>query len=157
MKRLVGALAVVVFVLGIAGLASGQNDDPRIGTWKLNLAKSKIDGQAPKSQTRTDELSSDGKVEAKVERVNQDGSKTTYSMEITPDGKPHPSVAPGGAESSSTKRVGNKFIGTATKSGKVLFTVTEVVSKDGKTLTVALKGTSGDGLPMNSVFVYDKE
>ena len=53
MTRLLRSLSVFVLVLTFTGLASGQSD-ARIGTWKLNVAKSKFDPAAVrKSETRT--------------------------------------------------------------------------------------------------------
>jgi hypothetical protein len=43
-----------------------------------------------------------------------------------------------------------------TKAGKLVVTETIVVSQDGKTLTVTLKGTDVSGREYNDVLVYDK-
>ena len=53
MKRLLVFATVVALSLVTSGLLLAQSN-PYIGTWKLNVAKSKyVGGQAPKSQTRT--------------------------------------------------------------------------------------------------------
>jgi hypothetical protein len=47
-------LALFVLIVAAAGWLHAQDaDDPILGTWKLNLSKSKyIPGPAPRSQTR---------------------------------------------------------------------------------------------------------
>ena len=53
MKRLLTVFAVIFLAMAAEGLVIAQSD-PFVGTWKLNLAKSKFNpGPAPKSQTRT--------------------------------------------------------------------------------------------------------
>ena len=53
MKQLCMILAVVVLCLGVPGLILAQ-DNPAIGTWKLNVEKSKYTGmKGPTSLTRT--------------------------------------------------------------------------------------------------------
>ena len=47
------ALGTLLAALGVAQLAA-QADDPVVGTWELNVGKSKFDpGPAPKSESRT--------------------------------------------------------------------------------------------------------
>ena len=53
MNRLLTGISAWVFVLAVARPAPAQSD-PCIGTWKLNVAKSKFDPAAVrKSETRT--------------------------------------------------------------------------------------------------------
>jgi|RhiMetdeSRZDD1v2_1073273.scaffolds.fasta_scaffold01718_22 hypothetical protein len=48
-----GALSILVLV-AIATVAAGQANDPVVGNWQLNVAKSKYTpGPGPKSETRT--------------------------------------------------------------------------------------------------------
>jgi uncharacterized phosphosugar-binding protein len=44
-----------------------------------------------------------------------------------------------------------------TKAGKLLQTVTDVVSPDGKTWTATVIGTDANGRPVMDVIVYDKQ
>jgi hypothetical protein len=156
MKRFLTFATLVVLSLIGSGLLLAQSD-PRIGTWKLDTAKSTSENQtyARKSETRTYESSGNTTVEA----VMNDGSKRTYGYNNTPDGKDYPYTGqlPGGAETLSTKRVGDTFIGTSKKGGKVLYTTTNVVSKDGKTLTLTTKGTDANGQNIGSVRVYNRQ
>jgi len=158
MNRLLKTVAALVFVIAISGLAQAQ-DDARIGTWKLNVAKSKFDPAAiRKSETRVYELSG-GKVMVHVESVRSDGSKQEVSFNGTPDGKDYPYTSNPQfyADTVSVRRSGKEFIGTSKKDGKVLFTTTDSFSADGKTMTLTSKGTNANGEPVNSVRVYEKQ
>jgi len=53
MKRIMGLTAVVVMSLAASGVLLAQ-ENPFLGTWKLNVAKSKYSGvHSPNSETRT--------------------------------------------------------------------------------------------------------
>jgi hypothetical protein len=159
MRRLFAAVGTLFVVLAFTGVASAQSD-PRIGTWKLDAAKSKFENQAyvRATETRTYESSSEG-TKASSESVYSDGRKQAYGFNSTPDGKEYSYTGqlPGGAEKVSTKRVGNAYVASSTKGGKVLYTTTHVVSKDGKVLTVTTKGVDANGQNIGSVRVYEKQ
>lgn len=158
MTRHLRILSVFGLVLAATGLASGQSD-PRIGTWKLNVAKSKFAPAASrKSETRTYQMS-DGAVMVHVETILSDGSKQELSFDGTPNGQDHPynSTPAYFADTVSVRRDGNGFIGESKKDGKLLFTTTDSFSADGKVLTLTTKGMNAKGQPVNSVRVYEKQ
>ena len=63
-----------------------------IGSWTLNLAKSKFSpGPAPKSATVTFSAAGDG-VKAVIDGVGATGSKTHWEYTASFDGKPHPVI-----------------------------------------------------------------
>ena len=51
----------------------------------------------------------------------------------------------------------NKYVVSRKKAGKVVLTSTNVVSSDGKTMTITTKGVDADGRPVNNVRVYDRQ
>ncbi|MGB2887414.1 MAG: hypothetical protein WBC04_06955 [Candidatus Acidiferrales bacterium] len=160
MKRLVAIGTVVVLALAAAGLVLAQSD-PVIGTWKLNLAKSKFDpGPPPKSQMRTYEAQGDA-VKLSVEGTAADGSTVAYGYIASEDGKDYPitgSGVPSGADSVAVKRINANAVElTLKKDGKAIETARRVVSKDGKLLTINVKGTNAKGQPFNNVVVFDKQ
>ncbi|HYT88202.1 MAG TPA: hypothetical protein VEL76_05745 [Gemmataceae bacterium] len=61
-----------------------------------------------------------------------------------------PSSAAAGLDGAS------KTVATLKKAGKVVQTTTRVVSKDGETLTLTVKGTNAEGRVVNDVLVFDK-
>jgi hypothetical protein len=142
-----------------SGLALAQTD-PFVGTWKLNVAKSKFGpGAERKSETRIVESSPTG-MKVSVDRTNADGSNQQYNYTTDFDGKPHPitGMAPYGADSIAvTLGASNNLSFKLTKGGKTVGSGTSVVAADGKTLTLTAKGTDASGKTVNSVAVYDKQ
>jgi len=158
MRRLLTVLSIAVLALIVSSaiLAQSSQSDPRIGTWKLNVTKSKDNTR--KSDTRTYTQSGDN-VTAHFEIVNSDGSTQVYGYTAKSDGKDYPwtGQVPSGAETLSVKRVGNTFTGENKKGGKLLFTTRTTFSGDGKVMTVTTKGTDADGKSIDAVRVFDKQ
>jgi hypothetical protein len=152
------AALVLCFLLGSLGIALAQND-AHMGNWKLNVAKSKFEpGPAPQSETRSYEPSVNGyKLTGK--RVAADGTTTTESFAAMYDGKDTPLMGDlFGADTLSVKLVDSHHIAAVEKkSGKPLYTTRLVVSQDGKTMTMTIKGKNAKGEPVNTVTVYDRQ
>ena len=51
----------------------------------------------------------------------------------------------------------NKYEVARKKGGKIVLSSINVVSKDGKTMTITTKGVGEDGRPINNVRVYEKQ
>jgi hypothetical protein len=157
-----GVTMALAVVLGtqIAKL-SAQTSDPRVGTWKLNVAKSKYSpGPAPQSLTVKVEPSGQGGEKVTAEFVNADGTRTTVQYaETNFDGKDYPLTGSQfGADTVSLKRIDTHTTErTDKKGGKVVQTLRRVVSKDGKTMTVTTKGTDTQGRAMNNVAVFERQ
>jgi hypothetical protein len=156
MKRMFKVVAILFFTLTAAGMALAQGDQ-FVGTWKLDVAKSKYDpGPAPKSQTRTWDAS--GKVT--VEGINAAGKPVTYGYPIMNDGKDYPTTGsvPNGADMISSKKINPNTVEVNFKrGGKGAETTKFTVSKDGKMLTISAKGTNLDGSAFNNVTVWEKQ
>jgi hypothetical protein len=147
--------------VAIAFLAVVQaQGSPLVGTWKLNVAKSKYDpGPAPKSLTRTVEAQGAG-VKYTFEGVSADGTAIAYSFSVQFDGKDNPikGSMPSGADTISAKRTdANHYVATVKKGDKVIGTSKVSVSKDGKVTTVDATGTTAAGVKTHDVQVYDKQ
>jgi hypothetical protein len=144
-------------VLAIA-TAAASAADPVIGTWKLNAAKSTFSpGPAPKSQTRSYAQSPDGMV-LTTKTVAADGKESTLSLTFKADGKPYAVSGSPDFDTVSVKRVNARTVNsTQMKAGVTVGTGVRKVSKDGKTLTFAQKGTHVGGAKYDDVLVYDRE
>ena len=133
--------------------------DSNIGTWKLNVAKSKFSpGPAPKSQTlKIEAWGADG-VKFTSDGVGGDGAATHFEFQAKYDGK---DVAVKGNPDFDTlayTRVDANTISITSKlKGKVTGTGKAVVSADGKTRTVTTTGVNAKGEKTNNVQVYDKQ
>ena len=147
------AAAVLVGFASTSFLA--QSPDPLIGTWKLNVAKSK----APfKSGTSTIEAVGEG-IKFTVDLEGTDGTKHHWEFTGNFDGKDVPVTgsSPYG-DTTAVTRVNPRTIRIVSKSGgKVTTTHTITVSADGKTRTSAAKGTDASGKPVDSVSYYEKQ
>jgi hypothetical protein len=81
----------VITLLAVAGSSAVRaQSNPLVGTWKLNLTKSKYDpGPTPKSLTRTVEAQGNG-VKYTFEGVAADGTPIAYGFSATFDGEDNP-------------------------------------------------------------------
>jgi hypothetical protein len=160
-RRAVTLAIVVLGVLVAADVAqlSAQGKDARVGTWKLNVAKSKYDpGPPPQSQTLKVEAVGKGE-KVTSETMTADGKKVTVTYTANFDGKDYPLTGSAlGADKVSLKRIAARTTERIDKKdGKPVVTIRRVVSADGKTMTATVKGTNAEGKPMNNVAVFEKQ
>jgi hypothetical protein len=148
---------VLAFLAVSAGL--GAADDPLVGTWKLNLAKSKFSPPPPPQDTtiKYEPYGANGiKVNAEITDEKGKTTVTVYSGSF--DGKDFTVSGSVDADTGSMRRIDAYTTEVANKkAGKATTTLRRAVSKDGKTLTIRAKGTDGKGRPVNSVEVFDKQ
>ncbi|HXE11669.1 MAG TPA: hypothetical protein VN633_06095 [Bryobacteraceae bacterium] len=146
----------VIFLLALASLAAvalvAQSDqtDPFVGTWKLNVAKSKINpGPAPKSETVT--ITND---KTTVEGVDAEGKSYTWSFTSSAE----KAVPIEGMENSTvlTKRSGRTVDATWDMNGGKE-TGHGVISKDGKTMKYTMTGTNAQGQKAHNVLIFEKQ
>jgi ABC-type xylose transport system substrate-binding protein len=132
--------------------------DNWVGSWKLNLAKSKFSpGPAPKSLMLKFEASGDA-ITLTSDGVNAAGEATHGSYTSKFDGKDVPWTGNPDADTASARRIdANNYENTWKKGGKVTVTSKAVVSKDGKTLTASLTGKNSKGETINNTSVYDRQ
>jgi hypothetical protein len=148
-------------VLLVSGLAASGEDNPFIGTWKLNLAKSKFDPGPPlRSRTVTVESVGDG-VQITIDTADANGNRTTVAEKPKFDGRDYPrtvSVA-NAPDTISLKRIdGLTLEETLKKDGKVVTVIRQVISRDGKTRTATrIRATNARGQPVHDVLVFDKQ
>ncbi len=153
-------LARAVAVCGVT-LISGSlalAGDNWVGTWKLNLAKSKYSpGPAPKAQTLKFEAMPEG-IKLSSEVVNAEGQATKGGYSSKFDGKEVAMAGNANADTAAPRKINdNSYENTWKKAGKVTITTKGVVSADGKTLTITQTGTDAQGRPVSSTAVYEKQ
>src|SRR5262252_1617083 len=159
MKKLFSFLPMATLGLCLTELLLGQTD-PFLGTWKLNVQKSKfVPGPPRKSETRIVVTGPTG-MKVSVDRVNGDGSTQEFEYTSNLDNKSYPIIGDGpyGADSIAANLTApNTIRSTLTKGRKVVATATTVVSSDGRILTITTKGTDSSGKPFTNIGVYDKQ
>lgn len=158
MRSVPGASVAVLFlVLAPARYAVAQTPS-LAGNWKMNVAKSKYTPRAvPKSESVMYEPSKDG-FAYKVTITEADGSPTNLSGALHFDGKDVPTTGSPDYDTVASRRI-DAYTSETTrkKNGKVVQTVTRVLSTDGKTLTLTTKGTTSRGETINNVGVYERQ
>ena len=151
----------ITLVLAMLTVSVGlwAQKDPVIGTWKLNLAKSKYSpGPAPKSGTTKLEPYGKNGVKLTADGADAKGNPTHVEYSAEADGKDYPLKGSPDADAVSLKRIDPYTVeATNKKGGKVMTTNRWVFSKDGKTRTLTTKGTNARGQAVNTVAVYDRQ
>ena len=148
-------LLAAVVLIGFAGAtALAQPADPLVGTWKLNVAKSK----GVKSGSTIIEAAGQG-IKFTVDLVGTDGTVGHWSFTGNYDGKDNPATgnSPYGNTAALTRVDARTIRITSKQNGKVMTTSTIVVAPDGKTRTTTIKGTDLKGQPVDVVSFYEKQ
>src|SRR5712675_3557021 len=127
-----------------------------VGTWKLNIEKSKFTGTALRSQTNT--YQQDGQnIKGTVQIVDAQGKTTTTVLLHIYDGQPHPLTGNPNYDAKSYTRVdANTLISASMKAGKLVQVATIVSSPDGKTFTTTSTGIQTNGFMGTNIQVYEK-
>jgi hypothetical protein len=133
---------------------SPQNDDLLLGTWLLDVSKSRYTpGPPPKSQTRTYEKHRLG-IRATVKTVQADGRSTTVQTVYDFDNMEHPVTGSEEVDAIVMKRIDAYTAeGTLTHAGREIGSLRRLIAKDGKSMTVTLQRMAP---PANNVEVYEK-
>jgi hypothetical protein len=155
-----GVVAVaLVFVLG----GSLQAADPFVGTWKLNVAKSKPapaqPGMAVKEETFAFQVTSD-QFEVIAKGTRENGSAISAHAVFPPKGGPiaYSDGAPPAGTSLVMKRISDSaFDLITTRDGKVVSTNHVTLSADGKTMRGDIKGIDAQGKPVQGLELWDKQ
>ena len=149
-------IALTISLVFVSVVALGFQNNPQLGTWKLNEAKSKFAGKA-RNQTVVIEAAGD-QVKVTVDGVDESGAAAHNEWTGKFDGKDYPITGDATADArfyrmvdKNTWEIANKKAGKTILSGRV------VISADGKTRTVTTKGTDSQGKKVTNVAVYDKQ
>jgi hypothetical protein len=137
-------------------LVAQTKDDPLIGRWVLDRAKSEFSGAPPERRVTIFELMPDGRVRHMTETVIANGSTDRVEYTSKYDGKDVPisnsflwTVAVKQLDARTTERSGKVM-------GEVVETSKRSVSADGQTLTITTSGSNG-GNDYSSVQVFTRE
>jgi hypothetical protein len=145
MKHLESAIVLACLVTAACLLPQSAlaQPNPRLGTWKLDLAKSTYQqGKAPGSETRTYLATEDGGVQLTSNAVLPSGTKQPSGYRAKYDGKDYPYSGAAGDTIAITVD-GWATDATIKMGGVIKQTTHAVVSKDGKTMTLTTKTASG--------------
>jgi hypothetical protein len=148
---------IMTMVLCFVGLAASFAENPNMGTWKLNEAKSKIPAGMMKNTMVV--YSADGD-NIKVVTDGTDGKGNPMHTEWTGkfDGKDYPLSGDPTADSRSYKKLNERILTLANmKDGNVTTSGRIVVSADGKTRKLTVSAKDSAGKQITSTAIYDKQ
>jgi hypothetical protein len=131
--------------------------EPFVGTWKLNVEKSKLTGTTADLESRTMTISQTGPntFVSVIDSVSKSGQ--TRHQEITRiyDGKEHPATGAKQQGTTEIARMVNESIRSMTgkRDGKVLGVMTSTVSPDGKVMTNREEQADGS----ENIYIFEKQ
>jgi hypothetical protein len=149
-----------MLLLAVFGLVAALwAADPFVGTWKLNLAKSKASNPSllPKSEIQTNAAQGNG-IKTTFDGVDVQGK--SYHQEGTGnwDGTDFPFTGDPASDMTAIKKIDANTIAVVGKmAGKEVSHWSVAVSKDGKTMTAVGKFKDEKGKEQSVTAVYDRQ
>jgi len=152
LRTLVVSLALCLFAMALYAA-----ENPNMGTWKLNEAKSKIPAGVAKNTTVVYSAAGD-MVKLTTDGVDGSGKPTHSEWTGKFDGKPYPVTGTSAydaravtAKGDRTLEIDNMMGGKSVGTGKV------ELAKDGKSRTLEIDNADASGKKVHAKFVYDKQ
>jgi hypothetical protein len=151
---------MIILTLALASIAFAA--DPRLGTWKLNIAQSKFPPTQPavKELTMTWQPAGSDQYECIEKVVPADGPGFSVNLTMpsaggiaVPTGQPGPK---GQSVVITILGLGDWYF-TYLQDNKQVRVAHSVVSKDGKTIRNTIKGVDPKGNTFEALHVYDKQ
>jgi hypothetical protein len=132
-------------------------ENPTLGNWKLNEAKSKLVAGMPKNVTVVYTAAGDG-IKGTIDGVDGQGKAAHNEWTGKFDGKDYPVTGDPNSDMRAIKQIDeHNYDLTVKKGGKITMTGKAVISADGKTRTVTVSGTDPSGKKVTATSVYDKQ
>jgi hypothetical protein len=153
-KRFVICFAAFA-VIFCTSIASAQPPDPIVGTWKLNLERSKYPIPAPKSMTIIIAPAASGWT-LTVDAIGADGQPQRWGYTSRFDGSESPVSGNPSIDTAVFKSTETGGIVQYKKNGSIVSTTSSAISDDGKTMTVTVKVPAAQGKEIVIVSVYDR-
>ena len=148
---------LLTLALCFIGAAVSFADNPNMGMWKLNEAKSKIPAGFVKNTTVVYEAAGDS-IKVTTDGTDKNGNPSHTEWTGKFDGKDYPLTGDPAADSRSYKTIDDHTMMLANKKdGKVVVSGRIVISADGKSRTLRVSGTDAAGKKVTSSAVYDKQ
>src|SRR5262249_5601703 len=151
--RTIGLTLALSFLSGALCFA----DNPEMGTWRLNEAKSQFAPGATKNHTVVYEAAGDS-VKITGDGTDKDGNPTHNEWTGKFDGKDYPGTGDPNSDTRSYKKVDAHTLElTVKKGGTITVSGRAVQSADDKSRAVCMSGTDAEGKSFNNKAVLDKQ
>jgi hypothetical protein len=148
---------VITIAMLFVGLTMCFAENPHLGTWKLDEAKSKVSPGTQKNLTVSYEAVGDN-IKATLDGVDGQGKPTHNEWTGKFDGKDYPVTGDATSDTRSYKKIDDRTMeATAKKDGKVTLTARIAISADGKTRTLTTHSSDSAGKKVTSTAVYEKQ
>jgi|ERR1043166_5696081 hypothetical protein len=151
-------LTLLVLVFQLAAAQSSPSTDARVlGTWQLNVAKSKFfPGPPYRDETRTYEPYKDA-VKMTIKRTLANGQSLTIEYTAGYDSMEYPVSGSADYDTIRLKKLDSlTFEGVLSHADNVIAVTRRVISDDGKTMTITFKAKELQGRPVDNTMVYDR-
>ena len=133
-------------------------DNPFLGTWKLNEAKSHIPPGAGKTTSAVYSSAANDMVTITTDGVDAKGNPTHTEWTGKFDGKPYPVTGSPDVDNRTVEARGVRMLNiTNLKGVKLISKGKTEVSADGRSRALDLTGTTADGKPYKATYFYDKQ
>lgn len=150
---IVGAFALMV---GAAPDAYAQTQNPMVGNWKMNAAKST--SSAALAKRRDLVITQKGAdITINVDELAADGAVSNWSFTTKGDGKPVPATGWQMIDTAVSTLNGRTGKTVYSKAGKQVMESNTNVSADGKTLVITGTRPGPDGKPIMFSTHYDRQ
>ena len=153
-RNIAFTVVLCLFALSFAFAA----DNPNIGTWKLNDAKSTIPAGAGKNTTVVYSAAPGDMLKVTTDGVDGSGKAAHSEWTGKFDGKPYPVTGMASVDARAVTAKGDRTIEIDNmKGGKSVAKGKVELAKDGKSRTLETEGTTADGKKYKAKYVYDKQ
>jgi hypothetical protein len=140
----------------MASLVQAQSTDRLAGTWQLNVAKSDFQAGKPSKSQTTTLHAVEGGIHEVVERVNADGTTTTWDVTVKYDGRDHPVKGDPSRDTVAMTKIDQNTVDVVNKkAGAVVSRMRIVVAADGKTRTNTVMDPSAQKI--TAVMFFDRK
>ena len=134
--------------------------DAFTGTWKLNVAKSKLSAGTEVKEVTVVITEQGDNLGVDVKGITGDGTPISVKYSLPAKGGPvtYTEGAPPSGATAMTKRVNATTIdSTSSVNGKEVGSTHTVIAADGKTLTRVVKGVDAQGKAYQNTEIYERQ
>jgi len=157
-KRLPAIIIGCIVGILLCAAHATSADDPVLGTWQLNVAKSQFTpGPGWQSQVRTYQATPEG-VAVTWTGVDAKGEKMHVSYTYAYDGRDYLMLGSASYDTLNAVRIDAWTVRSEEKrEGRTVGVAVRTVSRDGKVLTISDKGTNRKGQAFSQLLVFDRQ
>ncbi|MGD1074007.1 MAG: hypothetical protein ABSB15_28180 [Bryobacteraceae bacterium] len=156
MRRIAASLIAALALTAMA-MFGGDNS---VGIWKRNIEQTKYESANPNPIVDMIMVREavPGGLNITTTGKRKDGTQINYTVTVIYDGKDYPVSGTGSVfDTIAITRKDDNTFPSVTKKGKYHMKGLTTISKDGKTMTIANKGTDAQGKKTSFTVVWDKQ